>query len=325
MPDEFLHLETKFEFLTCWEINTGKCVDASPVIYHDKDCSHIYIGSHSGQFFSIDIQIGRIAWSTKIDSRFIATAVITTTGNFVVIGAHNNNVYCFGREKGFTHWVFPTQGIIKTPAVSLFDDTVLCSSYNGCLYLLEVKSRTLIWKINVDGKIIPSLPVYSISKKIIYVATGGGTVAAISSLGVIIWRIKLESPIFSSLIHFDNSLIVAEVVGTIHLLDDTQGAEINSFFTNEAIYADIILIYTTRRLYISSQEGTIYCLNSSSLEKESLFKIGSRLHSGPALYLDSVDKRSPFLMIFRELPHFYHHQWIDSGLQGKRSFIYRKI
>ena len=72
-----------------WKVNTGKCVDASPLLIQDK--SHdpqeiVYIGSHSGKFFSICFRTGRVLCMTQLTDRVESTACLSVCGQFVTVG-----------------------------------------------------------------------------------------------------------------------------------------------------------------------------------------------------------------------------------------------
>ena len=82
-----------FELVQQWRVDTGKCVDASPLLIQDD--SHdppeiIYIGSHSGRFFAICFRTGRVLWETQLTDRIESSASLSVCGQFVIVGESDN-------------------------------------------------------------------------------------------------------------------------------------------------------------------------------------------------------------------------------------------
>jgi acyl-CoA synthetase len=72
-------------------VDTGKCVDASPLLIHDdsRDPAEIvYIGSHSGKFFAICFRTGRVLWEVKLTDRIESSACLSVCGQFVIVGEY---------------------------------------------------------------------------------------------------------------------------------------------------------------------------------------------------------------------------------------------
>ena len=86
---------SSFEFVQKWKVDTGKCVDASPLLVQDK--SHVpsevvYIGSHSGWFFAICFRTGRVLWESQLTDRIESSACLSVCGQFVIVGESVNNM-----------------------------------------------------------------------------------------------------------------------------------------------------------------------------------------------------------------------------------------
>ena len=89
-------------------MNTGKCVDASPLLVQDKsqDPSEIvYIGSHSGRFFAICFQTGRVLWEVQLTDRIESSACLSVCGQFVIVGESINIALIYGLHVTYlTYW-----------------------------------------------------------------------------------------------------------------------------------------------------------------------------------------------------------------------------
>ena len=78
-----------------WSIDTGKCVDASPLLVHLPPSpphpphtlrSMVYIGSHSGQFLAIDWELGLVLWRMQLGDRIESSATLSACGGYTAVG-----------------------------------------------------------------------------------------------------------------------------------------------------------------------------------------------------------------------------------------------
>ena len=70
-----------------WSYNTGRCVDASPLVVMVGLASPaLFIGSHSGLFVSLCVRSGRVHWKTQLSDRIEASACLSSCGKYVFVG-----------------------------------------------------------------------------------------------------------------------------------------------------------------------------------------------------------------------------------------------
>lgn len=100
-----------------WKVDTGKCVDASPLMVLTKRVKSkeedklppssclameeiggpydsnlvgedvmIYVGSHSHLFLAVELSTGRVVWQKELGDRVESSACISSCGKFVVVG-----------------------------------------------------------------------------------------------------------------------------------------------------------------------------------------------------------------------------------------------
>ncbi|XP_041081207.1 beta-alanine-activating enzyme isoform X3 [Polyodon spathula] len=71
-----------------WKSDTGKCVDASPLLISaaGEASVTVYIGSHSHRMQAIDLFSGMIKWERVLGDRIESSATVTKCGNFIVVG-----------------------------------------------------------------------------------------------------------------------------------------------------------------------------------------------------------------------------------------------
>ena len=73
-----------------WEYNTGRNVEASPVVVKNK----VVVANMRGDLTIVNLLDGKLVWTYEIGSQIISNPAIATGKIFV--GAFDGNVYCFG-------------------------------------------------------------------------------------------------------------------------------------------------------------------------------------------------------------------------------------
>lgn len=84
-----------------WSSDTGRCVDASPVLLvregagqrSDKGKTTVFIGSHSHRIQALDLVTGSLLWERVLGDRIEASAAVSRCGSLVVIGQHQLHQY----------------------------------------------------------------------------------------------------------------------------------------------------------------------------------------------------------------------------------------
>lgn len=79
-----------------WSSDTGRCVDASPVLLVAPDRTTVFIGSHSHRLQALDLSSGEVIWERVLGDRLESSAAISTCGGLVAIGL------CLSLKEQFT-------------------------------------------------------------------------------------------------------------------------------------------------------------------------------------------------------------------------------
>lgn len=75
------------ELSLSWSSDTGRCVDASPVLLvTDATKRTVFIGSHSHRIQALALNTGSLVWERVLGDRMEASAAVTRCGSLVVIG-----------------------------------------------------------------------------------------------------------------------------------------------------------------------------------------------------------------------------------------------
>lgn len=71
-----------------WTSDTGRCVDASPVllVHGRMGRTMVFIGSHSHRFQALDLASGSCVWERILGDRIESSAAVTLCGRLVVVG-----------------------------------------------------------------------------------------------------------------------------------------------------------------------------------------------------------------------------------------------
>lgn len=131
-----------------WKWDSGKCIDASPVVFirriqsegeaKEEAEERVLIGSHSGLFACLRVDDGYEVWRVNLKSRIEATCSLTADGLYCVIGCYDGSVYFLGTENGLVHWRFETKEAVKTVACSdSLQPRIYIGSHDHNFYCLD--------------------------------------------------------------------------------------------------------------------------------------------------------------------------------------------
>lgn len=77
-----------------WSSDTGRCVDASPVVLVQQGADQrpaeaeasVFVGSHSNRMQAVDLLTGNLLWERVLGDRIEASAAVSRCGTLVVVG-----------------------------------------------------------------------------------------------------------------------------------------------------------------------------------------------------------------------------------------------
>ncbi|XP_054340660.1 beta-alanine-activating enzyme isoform X2 [Pongo pygmaeus] len=187
----------KMELHVRWRSDTGKCVDASPLVViptFDKSSTTVYIGSHSHRIKAVDFYSGKVKWEQILGDRIESSACVSKCGNFIVVGCYNGLVYVLKSNSGEKYWMFTTEDAVKSSAT--MDPTtglIYIGSHDQHAYALDIYRKKCAWKSKCGGTVFSS-PCLNLIPHHLYFATLGGLLLAVNP----VWQFPTSGPIFSS-------------------------------------------------------------------------------------------------------------------------------
>ncbi|RXN24286.1 acyl- synthetase family member 4 isoform X1 [Labeo rohita] len=192
-PSEFLPLSLR----VLWSSDTGRCVDASPVLLVGPDRTTVFIGSHSHRLQALDLSNGEVIWERILGDRLESSAAVSKCGSLVAVGCYDRQIYFLDVSCGDTVWTFETGDVVKSsPTVDPKSGLVFAGSHDGFVYALEpLDSGKLLWTYS------SSVPFFSsprCSDSSVFIGSVNGNIIGISHSGDTLWEFTTKGPIFSS-------------------------------------------------------------------------------------------------------------------------------
>jgi outer membrane protein assembly factor BamB len=165
-------------FLHVVDIATGKAstrIDVATYVPGSapSDGGLTYVGDYDGGFTCVSITEQKIKWKYKNEKTqlpFVASAAVS--GDRVITGCRDKNVYCFGKADGKLIWKYNTgEKVDASPLIC--QDKVLIANMRGDLIALKLNDGTPVWTFETGTPIFGN-PAVAGGK--IYVGGQDGTI-----------------------------------------------------------------------------------------------------------------------------------------------------
>uniref|UniRef100_A0A3B4X5G9 Aminoadipate-semialdehyde dehydrogenase n=1 Tax=Seriola lalandi dorsalis TaxID=1841481 RepID=A0A3B4X5G9_SERLL len=303
-----------------WSSDTGRCVDASPVLLvhertdHRSDSTQItvFIGSHSHRIQALDLDTGSLVWERVLGDRIEASAAMSHCGTLVVIGCYDGSVYFLCAASGKTRWTFETGDAVKScPAVDPHTGLVMVGSHDGHVYALNPKC---VWKRHCGGGAVFSSPWLQPTLRQLYVASLGGHLLCLHpDSGEVLWSVRRDVPFFSSPNASSGGVAIGSVDGNICCFSNT-GKLVWQFPTKGPVFSSPCVTPDQRRLLCGSHDGHLYCLNCADGSLVWTFRTSGKVYSSPCVFDGAAVGRTGDLV---GLASTDGTVWILDGLNGQ--------
>ncbi|XP_023047993.1 beta-alanine-activating enzyme isoform X3 [Piliocolobus tephrosceles] len=273
----------KMELHVRWRSDTGKCVDASPLVViptFDKSSTTVYIGSHSHRMKAVDFYSGKVKWEQLLGDRIESSACVSKCGNFIVVGCYNGLVYVLKSNSGEKYWMFTTGDAVKSSAT--MDPTtglIYIGSHDQHAYALDIYRKKCVWKSKCGGTVFSS-PCLNPIPHHLYFATLGGLLLAVNpATGNIIWKHSCGKPLFSSPRCCSQYICIGCVDGNL-LCFTHFGEQVWQFCTSGPIFSSPCTSPSEQKIFFGSHDRFIYCCNMKG-HLQWKFETTSRVYATP--------------------------------------------
>ena len=232
----------------------------------------VMVGSHDGSFYAFEADTGKPIWEFTTDGQIWSSPKVQH--GVVYFGSLDSHVYALhtaGDRAGEVLWKFKTGGAVVTTPL-LLDGMVIIGSFDKKIYALDAARGTPLWTFEGD-KWFWAGPV-SDGERIFVASMGGAVYALDKNNGTLIWPLlededffRAESPIVSTPVLVDDSLVIATDEGTLHLLRAASGVE-EYIFLNLGGRAKAPLTRAGDMVFVGVEDGTVRGVNVADWVEE---------------------------------------------------------
>ncbi|XP_018525737.1 LOW QUALITY PROTEIN: beta-alanine-activating enzyme [Lates calcarifer] len=288
-----------------WSSDTGRCVDASPVLLVHKRTDQrsdvtkttVFIGSHSHRIQALDLDTGSLLWERVLGDRIEASAAVSRCGTLVVIGCYDGCVYFLCAASGETRWIFETGDAVKScPAVDQHTGLMIVGSHDGHVYALNPELQQCVWKHHCGGRAVFSSPYLQPSLRQLYVASLGGHLLCLNpDSGEVLWSHCRDVPFFSSPNSSSGLVAIGSVDGNICCFSN-KGELMWQYLTKGPVFSSPCVTPDQQRLLCGSHDGHLYCLNCADGSLVWTFETSGKVYSTPCVFDGSAMGRRGILV-----------------------------
>ncbi|XP_070765330.1 beta-alanine-activating enzyme [Enoplosus armatus] len=306
-----------------WSSDTGRCVDASPVLLvqdrtdqrSDEGETTVFIGSHSHRIQALDLTTGSLLWERVLGDRIEASAAVSPCGTLVVIGCYDGCVYFLYATSGKTRWIFETGDAVKScPAVDPLTGLVTVGSHDGHVYALNPEVQQCVWRRHCGGGAVFSSPYLHTSLRQLFVASLGGHLLCLNpDSGEVLWSYCRDIPFFSSPNGSSGHVVIGSVDGNICCFSNT-GKLVWEFLTKGPVFSSPCVTPDQQRVLCGSHDGCLYCLNCADGSLVWTFQTTGKVYSSPCVFDGSVVGRRGVLVALASTDGTV---WILDGKDGR--------
>jgi len=242
-----------------WEYDAGT-VDSTPFYYKDI----IYFGSNNGHLYGLNDD-GKVKFDKNLDGELKSSPVVVD--DTIYIGSTNGNLYSIDTDKS-KNWDFTTgDEILSSPAY--VNDTVIVGSSDGNVYCLNTSKGDLVWKEDLNDKVIssPAVDEHDLS---VFIGSDEGNLTCLDIRdGTNKWSFHTSDKIRSTPALKDNLVAFGSNNGFLYVLNKYTGdVEFNynpgSIVFNSHITSSPVINGNT--LLFGDDSGYLYSLNINKYE-----------------------------------------------------------
>ncbi|MFB3889719.1 MAG: PQQ-binding-like beta-propeller repeat protein, partial [Candidatus Bathyarchaeia archaeon] len=280
-----------------WKFTTGAGVLSSPAVVKGK----VYTGTDDGYVYCLNAYDGSLLWkaaagAVNVPAVFAASVELrsspTVAAAMVYVGGLDNKTYCIGADNGLVYWSFDTGGYVtSSPAVA--DGAVYVVAQtpgSATLYKLTSGNGTLIWRVPIPYEItfmggtdMHASP--TVGDGMVFAASNTGAYYGIDAYtGNVTWTFKDPSAtefILCTPIYRDGKLFIVDKFSIVSLEAET-GHKVWESYMGDELY--ISPSYADNKLYVVTDQRSIFVLNASDGQKLSRFVTDSNSWSAATVY-----------------------------------------
>ena len=198
-----------------WDYDTSN-VESTPVFYDDI----IYFGCDDGHVYGVNSD-GKVKFNKKLDGEIKSSPIVVD--DTIYVGSTNSKLYSLDLDESI-NWRF-TSGDEVLSSPSYVNGTVIFGSCDGNLYCLNESGGDLIWKVDLNNKILSSPTVDEYDNNV-YVGSDEGNLTCVDIRdGTVKWSHNTGDKVRSTSALKDNLIAFASDNGYLYVLNKYTGIE----------------------------------------------------------------------------------------------------
>ena len=235
-------------------------VASTPFYYKDV----IYFGSDNGHLYGLNDD-GKVEFNKKLDGELKTSPIVVD--DTIYIASTDAKIYSIGTDKS-KNWEF-TAGdeILSSPGY--VNETVIFGSSDGNVYCLNESDGDLVWKTDLNNKVISS-PTIDEHDNSVYIGSDEGNFTCLDIRdGTIKWSFSAGDKVQSTAALKDKLVAFGSNNGNLYVLNKYTGLEEFKYNPGTVLFNSAITsspVINGNSLFFGDAAGYLYSLNIEKYE-----------------------------------------------------------
>lgn len=235
-------------------------VASAPVYYDDI----IYFGSDDGHLYGVN-EDGKTKFDKKLGAELKTSPIVVD--DILYVGSSNGKVYSIDTDKT-KNWEFTTgDEILSSPAY--VNKTIVFGSTDGNVYCLNKSEGDLVWKVDLNDRIISS-PTVDEHDNNVFIGSDEGNMTCLDVRdGTVKWSHSTGDKVQSTAAIKDNLVAFGSNNGYLYVLNKFTGAEEFTYNPGTILFNSAITsspVINGNSLFFGDDSGNVYSLNINKYE-----------------------------------------------------------
>ena len=235
-------------------------VASTPFYYKDV----IYFGSDNGHLYGLNDD-GKVEFNKKLDGELKTSPIVVD--DTIYIASTDAKIYSIDTDKS-KNWEF-TAGdeILSSPGY--VNETVIFGSSDGNVYCLNESDGDLVWKTDLNNKVISS-PTIDEHDNSVYIGSDEGNFTCLDIRdGTIKWSFSAGDKIHSTAALKDKLVAFGSNNGNLYVLNKYTGQQEFNYNPGTMLFNSAITsspVINGNSLFFGDEAGYLYSLNIEKYE-----------------------------------------------------------
>lgn len=234
-------------------------VDGEHVVVASQMPATGFLSRPTNVVWALDLETGTELWHfSAAAGQYVEGGALS--GDTFVIGNSDGNVYALDVESGARRWTFETgHRVWATPLIA--SDTVYVGSMDRHFYALRLSDGQRLWDFHAEGA-FAGTP--ALQDDTLYIGAFDDRLYALdANTGTERWHFSGQNWFWGSPVVRGDIVYATDVDGNVYAVDAETGEQIWRQALEAEVRAGPTLAEDGSRLFVGSQNGTLYALDSA--------------------------------------------------------------